>query len=261
MIEERDTLDLSHPDAQARTHEELRANLLQTKRNGRWRRVLRNPYRSVRQRLGMQVQSHWQEEFIGFPRWPKEVRERLKNLPQDFITIASIQPDIACHLYEAVRDGNCRGIMECGSGVSSVVIALAIGERDIRFVSLEESEFWIDRTRNALRALGLEKRVELKHAPLAEIPFDGRTVRAHSESGLSEFKADLLLVDAPPADVGRIGVLPKMANYLRPGAAVLLDDAARLGEEECVEAWTRCGLAKLEGYLALGTGLAILRKQ
>ncbi len=241
------------------THTELTRALWEHKRSGRWRRVLRQPHRSLLNRLGYCVERQWQEEFVTYPDWPEDVRSRLGSLPENFITGASLQPDIACKLYELVRDAHCEKIVECGSGVSTIIIALAIGDRPITFVSLEESEHWMETTKRALVAFDVLDRVQLVHSPLTPIEFNGKRIEAHDDSAIANGKADILLVDAPPAKVGRMGVLPRMMKHLRPGALVLLDDAVRGGEEECVRAWVNNGLASLEGYLPLGTGTAVLK--
>jgi len=241
------------------THAELIRALWEHKRSGRWGRAFRQPHRVLLNRLGYSVERQWQEEFVSYAGWPKNVRSRLGCLPDNFITGASLKPDIACRLYELVRDTHCEKIVECGSGISTIIIALAIGDRSITFVSLEESEHWLEITKRALMAFDVLDRVQLVYSPLTPIEFNGKRIKAHDDSAIANGNADVLLVDAPPAKVGRMGVLPRMTKHLRPGALVLLDDAVRGGEEECVRAWVDNGLANLEGYLALGTGMAVLK--
>ena len=241
------------------SHAELTRAIWQMKRSGRWQRAIQQPYRSLLNLLGRYAERQWQEEFLGYPGWPQDIRTQLNKLPEKFITIASIQPDIACRLFELLREARCEVIVECGSGISTIIIALAIGKRPITFISLEESEHWLGITRKALQEFGLLDRVRLIHSALTPIEVNGKKTEAHDDSAVANHQVDVLLVDAPPARVGRMGVLPRMAKHLRPGALVLLDDAARDGEEECVQTWVKKDLASLEGYLALGTGLAVLR--
>lgn len=50
---------------------------------------------------------------------------------------------------------------------------------------------------------------------------------------------DLLLVDAPGGNYGRLGTFPLVAEFLQPGAIVVLDDAGSLASRWAVSSWLR----------------------
>ncbi len=242
-----------------RSHEELVRRVRHRALRARLWRLLRNPVRPALNRMGFPQPPGWQSDFIRFRKWPADVRRQLERLPRDFVTFYSLLPDSAYFLYEVVRQGEFQTIVECGCGISTVIIGLALGNRSDRFLSLEHEACWLQATRDALVRAGLSGRVELHHAPLKPVGFGGQVWQAHDDAALLSNEAGLLLVDAPPGGVGRMGVLPRLASHLQPGALVLLDDASRPAESACVSAWVREGLASLGGYLPVGTGIAILR--
>ena len=240
------------------THEELRQAIHILDRRKRWQKLSRHPLRTVVNRLAGPKMPACQPDFVAYCGWSNEVRTELKKVPGGFITSYSLQPDSAHWLYELVRSNDFQCIIECGCGISSVAIALGIGRRPIRFLSLEHDGQWLQLTKATLAALGLANRVELVQAPLSVVAFGGRDYQAHSAEKLGEARADLLLIDAPPTTTGRAGVLPRMSGNLKTDALVVLDDAAREGERDCVQKWTAETGITLRGYLPLGTGLAVL---
>jgi predicted O-methyltransferase YrrM len=127
-----------------------------------------------------------------------------------------------------------------------------------RLISLEHDEHWLSRSHGAVERTGLADRVELVHAPLTPVPRDGNIYLAHEYRAIRGLQVDLLFVDAPPGRIGRRGTLPRLRPHLQRGALVILDDAARIDEQECIRAWIREGLVRFRGYVAVGRGLAIL---
>lgn len=264
------------------THEELVVACHRLSKKARWGRLLRNPPRAILDCLGTPRPADWQTNFLGYAGailnclgtlrpaewqtnflaytgWSREVRDQLRVLPDGFITNYSLEPDTACWLYSVVRKGTFQNILECGCGISTVIVALAIEDRPTRFFSLEHDALWLKHTHRALELLGLSSRVALHHAPLETVHFSDEACQAHSCTALPPVQADLLLIDGPPGIVvGRAGVLPQLAPHVRSGALVILDDARRLGEEKCVQSWVKAQLAILKGYLAKGQGIAVL---
>jgi hypothetical protein len=202
-----------------------------------------------------------QQAFSASPSWDLNIREALGKLPNGFITAWSLKLDSALWLSKLISSADFRVLVECGCGISTVLMALHLQESRARIVSLEQDLLWMERTRAALDALGLGERVELVHAPLEPVSFSSRGYQAHSLEGLGGTKADFLLIDAPPESIGRMGTLPHLSSNLNSGAVVVLDDASRFGEFECIENWCGHGLANLLGYAPTGNGLAILEAQ
>jgi predicted O-methyltransferase YrrM len=72
---------------------------------------------------------------------------------------------------------------------------------------------------------------------------------------------DLVFIDGPPQIFGRDAALHDAGNLLRPGALIVLDDAARPGERTAVRRWLRAypGLELLLFDPDFARGIAILR--
>jgi predicted O-methyltransferase YrrM len=176
-------------------------------------------------------------------------RELLKELlgatPQLPWSDWAMHPDgLAAVAAEVVRGR--REIVECGSGLSTVAMArLLAGEG--RLHALEHDPGWADRVRAALAAQGLTDRARIVEAPLRPLPSGADGGEWYEEAALEELPAggiDLLLVDGPPAaDAGierrRYPALGVLADRLTAGALVVLDDAARPGEQWVLDAWER----------------------
>jgi hypothetical protein len=240
-----------------RSHEQLVRVL-------KWNRFRQAPLRCVLKRLGIPVPAIDYAALIQqTDGWPQEVRSTLSRYPDGFLTDWSFAADSALWLFERVRAGRYQTIVECGSGLTSVVIALAIKSRPCRdeavtFVSLEHDERWLETNAAVLSSLQLDHLVNSIHAPLVEFPCGGSLLYTYDMSVLPSKDIDLLLVDGPPFACGREAVVPAILDRLSDRALVLLDDAGRTKEANCVRQWTQSGWLQLQGFLPLGHGLAIL---
>lgn len=143
----------------------------------------------------------------------------------------------AAMLEHAVRlDGP---ILECGSGVSTIVLGVVAQRRGIHVWSLEHNAYWAKRVRATLGEY------EVASVTVCERPLRDYGGFSWYDPPLSSMPRDFALVvcDGPPACVGsqtpggRYGLLPVMANHLRPGCVILLDDAERPGEQQVLARW------------------------
>jgi predicted O-methyltransferase YrrM len=130
-------------------------------------------------------------------------------------------------------------IVECGSGVSTVVLARLLRERHAgALVALEHDRHWARLVQDHLRRETLDTIARVLHAPLqGEPPWYGL-------AGLAEVpdEVDLLVVDGPPAcepghGTRRALALPRFAERLVVGATVILDDISRPGERQVIASW------------------------
>jgi predicted O-methyltransferase YrrM len=135
-----------------------------------------------------------------------------------------------------------RQIVECGSGVSTIVLARCVqllGEGHVW--SLEHDARFAERTREALRRHGLSHRATVYEAPLRELVLPRWTGKWYSQDVLpSALSIDLLVVDGPPWYVGetpRYPALPMLYPVMGKEAVIYLDDAARPEEELIVKRW------------------------
>jgi predicted O-methyltransferase YrrM len=130
-------------------------------------------------------------------------------------------------------------IVECGSGVSTVVLARLLRERGAgRLVALEHDRHSAAFVHQQLRREALDGIARVLDAPLeGEPPWyaPARLLEPPDE-------LDLLIVDGPPAyDAGhgtrRAPALPRFQQRLVRGAAAVLDDIARPAERDVLAGW------------------------
>lgn len=130
-------------------------------------------------------------------------------------------------------------VVECGAGVSTVVLARLLQERGTgRLTALEHDPAWAARVDDALARENLTGTARVVLAPLE----DGW----YAAAGVAELPGaiDLLVVDGPPADTdalatARAPALARLGGRLAPGACVVLDDIGRAGEQSVLEGWER----------------------
>jgi methyltransferase family protein len=129
-----------------------------------------------------------------------------------------------------------RPILECGSGVSTLLLA-AVAERTGNVVhSLESAPEWVDRVSSELARHCLNC-ATVHHAPL--VPFG--EYEWYDVPGL-DLPADIGLVicDGPPSKTTlghRYGLYPQMRSRLAPGCVLLSDDTLREADRAVVERW------------------------
>ena len=127
-------------------------------------------------------------------------------------------------------------ILECGSGLSTLLLAATAVHNGSRITTLENDPKWGDRVRAELQRHGLAKAVRLHVAPLRDYDaFAWYSVPV----GMGPFAA--VVCDGPPGSTrgGRSGLMPVMRDRLSSGCRILLDDTARKGEQEILARWER----------------------
>jgi predicted O-methyltransferase YrrM len=150
------------------------------------------------------------------------------------LVLARIRPD-------------CERIVECGSGVSTIVMARLLAARGRGHVqALEHDPRWAAETRRRIEDEGLGDRAAVVDAPLRPHPLAEPGCEWYDERALERLshQIDLLLVDGPPAGApgierARYPALPALASRLRPWATVILDDVERPGERWILDRWQR----------------------
>jgi Methyltransferase domain len=126
-------------------------------------------------------------------------------------------------------------ILECGSGLTTIVLSALVGEQK-ESISLEHLSEWCERVERVLSRHDLPNR--LRHMPL--------THRAGFDWYASDFlsrdqRFGLVICDGPPGSTlgGRYGLLPVCRDHLAPDCVILLDDAERPEERDMLERWRR----------------------
>jgi predicted O-methyltransferase YrrM len=162
-------------------------------------------------------------------------------------TVHAMSPAALVTILNEIAVASRGTIVECGSGISTVLIGRLLRERGGTLVSLEHDPAWAQFVRSQLELEGLEAHARLVEAPLAQHPLGLDGAPWYEEAALAELPGngiDLLLVDGPTAYVEGMGrsrypALPALAERLAPDAVVVLDDAARTGESAILDAWER----------------------
>jgi len=132
-------------------------------------------------------------------------------------------------------------IAECGSGVSTVVLARCLQmNRAGHVYSLEHLAEHAEKTRQELERQGLTDWATVSMAPLRAYEFHGEIYSWYSTEGLPSVEWDMLVIDGPPigtSQLARYPAGPLLFGHLNPMAAVFLDDADRQDERTILQRW------------------------
>lgn len=154
----------------------------------------------------------------------------------------AISPDFAVLIVKQMTECSAELILECGSGVSSVLIGAMLRKKGKgRLWSLEHDSEWARHSIKEIRDNGLSDYVTIVHAPLKTYRVEGREWEWYDVSALGECeKFDFVVVDGPPdpeEDMKRYPVLSVLRDRMTKDAVILLDDANRTGERKCLSRW------------------------
>jgi predicted O-methyltransferase YrrM len=125
--------------------------------------------------------------------------------------------------------------LECGSGLSTVLLGAIAKKRGQGYWALEHTPQWAKKVQSYLDKYKLDN-VVLCSKPLKDYgDFCWYDVPLKSMPD-SYF---LVVCDGPPGDTkgGRYGLVPIMRERLAPGSVILLDDAEREHEFETAKRW------------------------
>jgi predicted O-methyltransferase YrrM len=173
-------------------------------------------------------------------------------------------PDFLGSLARHAIQTRPKVIVECGSGVSTVVLCRICELNGVGHVySLEHLPDHAERTRSELRRHGLDRHGDIIDAPLIHHVLAGKEWAWYRLDDLPSVPVDMLVIDGPPEGTGpcaRYPAGPLLFPRLAPGASVFLDDAQRKDERETVALWLREGPELRCDWLPLEKGCAVLRK-
>lgn len=127
-------------------------------------------------------------------------------------------------------------ILECGSGLTTILLGLLAGRRGIETWSLEHTAAWRARVVHVVERFQIPK----MHVLMSALrDYDGF---AWYDAPLGDLPGQFQLVicDGPPGATrgGRYGLLPVLGQRLTTGSEILLDDAGRPGEADVLNRWT-----------------------
>ena len=150
-------------------------------------------------------------------------------------------PDFLAHLAKTILLHKPSTVVECSSGVSTLVAARACQLNGGGHVfSLEHEGVFAERTMEMLRQHGVEKWATVIHAPLQITQTPNGEYLWYETNGLPDAPVDVLVIDGPPEDVNpmaRYPAGPLLLPRLAEKGILLLDDANRPDERRAVELW------------------------
>lgn len=144
-------------------------------------------------------------------------------------------------LVDHVERARPRLILECGSGTSTVWLAMALRRNGSgRLISVDHDPDYTARTRQMLERHGLSDWAEVRCCPLVETATSRGGFRWYDLDPESLDTLDLLVVDGPPGATGphaRYPAMPVLGDRLARSATVVLDDTGRREEQEVLGYW------------------------
>ncbi len=150
-------------------------------------------------------------------------------------------------------------VLECGSGLTSVMLGLLAGRRGVQTWSLEHVAEWRSRVTNVLERFEIPN-VQICGAPLRSF---GEFDWYDAPLALMPKEFQLVICDGPPGSTtgGRYGLLPVMGERLPAGSVILLDDATRPGEVEVLRRWTNEEKLKVSPPVATDGSFAVITRE
>jgi len=169
-------------------------------------------------------------------------------------------PDLLMVLVDLVITERPSLVVECGSGASTLWLALAMRRFGIdgRIIALDHDPVFGGKTRNFLARHDVGDLAEVRDAPLESFSLDGETYSWYARRAWEDLKGiDLLFVDGPPATTGhqaRYPALPLLSRALSPVATAVLDDLVVPDMQKVLRLW-------LDAYPDFGSEILPLEKQ
>ena len=169
-------------------------------------------------------------------------------------------PDLLLVLVDLVISERPSLILECGSGASTLWLALAMRRFQIdgRIIALDHDPVFGGKTRDLLARHDVGDLAEVRDAPLESFSLDGETYSWYARQAWENLTGiDLLFVDGPPATTGpraRYPALPLLSGSLSPAATAVLDDLVVPDMQEVLRLW-------LDAYPEFSCEILPLEKQ
>jgi predicted O-methyltransferase YrrM len=216
------------------------------------------------QRVGARTERELKKEIKQTFRQLEALQNLSAVLPVNDVLPATrvwaASPDLLVVLVDLVIAQRPSLVVECGSGASTLWLALAMRRFGIdgQIIALEHDPVFGDKTRDLLARHDVRHLAEIRDAPLESFNLEGETYSWYARRAWEDLKGiDLLFVDGPPATTGhqaRYPALPLLAGSLSPAATVVLDDLVVPDMQKVLQLW-------LDAYPDFGSEILPLEKQ
>jgi hypothetical protein len=174
-------------------------------------------------------------------------------------------PDFLIEIYRHALDAHPKIIIECGSGVSTVVLARCMQmNKEGHVYSLEHLPEFAEKTRREIKKHFLEDWATVLDAPLQPYHLKGRKYDWYSMEELPPVRVDMLVIDGPPESTGELSRYPAgplLFGRLNASATVFLDDSNRQQERRVLLKWAEEFLEFNQEVRDCEKGCAVLRLQ
>jgi predicted O-methyltransferase YrrM len=218
---------------------------------------------SVR-RVGADLEKELKQTFAQTFRQLEALQNLSAVLPASDVLPATrgwaASPDLLVVLVDLVITERPSLVVECGSGASTLWLALAMRQFQIdgRIVALDHDPVFGDKTRDFLARHDVRDLAEVRDAPLESFSLGGETYPWYARRAWEDLTGiDLLFVDGPPAATGyqaRYPALPLLSGSLSPVATAVLDDLVLPDMQKVLRLW-------LDAYPEFGSEILPLEKQ
>lgn len=170
-------------------------------------------------------------------------------------------PDFLLHLAQSLLVQRPQAVLECSSGVSTLISARCVQISGRGHVwSLEHEASFAQKTRELLAQHGLSEWATVLVAPLVSragaSPWYDETVLPGQMPPV-----ETLVIDGPPeatAPLARAPAFERLRSRLAPAARIFVDDADRPAETEMVRQWLTVEPALKVDRLPAEKGLAVV---
>ncbi len=185
-----------------------------------------------------------------------------KSIPMTRGWVAS--PDFLRYVYEGIAECRPTTVVECSSGVSTVIIAKALKLQGFGHVySLESDEHYAKKTRDLLAKYELSDWATVIYAPLKSINLQGQAYQWYDAKELEVEQIDMMVIDGPYGGICNMARYPAVQLFprLSASARVYVDDYRRKDEKAMVEQWMEEDKGFALQLLGCEKGGALLTKQ
>ena len=220
--------------------------------------------RDTVQRVGTGLEKELKKEIRQTFRQLEALQNLSAVLPANDVLPATrawaASPDLLLVLVDLVIAERPSLVVECGSGASTLWLALAMRRFGIdgRIIALDHDPVFGDKTRGLLARHDVADLAEVRDAPLESFSLNGETYSWYARRAWEDLKGiDLLFVDGPPATTGhqaRYPALPLLSGSLSPVATAVLDDLVVPDMQKVLRRW-------LDAYPDFSSEILPLEKQ
>jgi hypothetical protein len=151
-------------------------------------------------------------------------------------------PDFLAKITEVIIKEKPRFVLELSSGVSTIIIGLALKLNNYgKVISLDHERLYAKITTENIAVNEIGDNTNIKHCPLREYNGFEQAWKWYEINNLDlTERIDLLIIDGPPGStqfLARYPAVPLLHEYFSDRVLILLDDANRNDEVITVQKW------------------------